>query len=115
MNRVAFMYSGWMEEGNFMEWPIIEDCRDGSGFDPRFRPWFANAATGPKDIIILIDTSGSMSSQGKMKLAINAAKKVLGTLTEHDYFGIIDFNASASSWNTDLKPAININTTSALS
>ena len=29
----------------------------GTGYDPRYRPWFANAATGPKDIIIMIDTS----------------------------------------------------------
>ena len=48
----------------------------------RFRPWFANAATGPKDVIILIDTSGSMNTDGRMDLTISAAKQVLKTLTE---------------------------------
>jgi len=76
------MYTGWMNDGNFIEWPVYESCLNDTGFDPRFRPWFANAATGPKDVIILIDTSGSMSTDGRMALAISAAKQVLKTLTE---------------------------------
>ena len=75
------MYTGGMRDGNYVEWPIYESCLSDTDFDPRFRPWFANAATGPKDVIILIDTSGSMDN-GRMDLAKSAAKQVLKTLTE---------------------------------
>lgn len=57
-------------------------CLAGTGFDPRYRPWFANTATGPKDIIIMIDTSGSMGSESRMQLAKEAGQSVLNTLTE---------------------------------
>lgn len=61
---------------------MTDTCLAGSGFDPRFRPWFANAATGPKDVIIIIDVSGSMYTSDRINLAKNAAKKVLLTLTQ---------------------------------
>jgi uncharacterized sporulation protein YeaH/YhbH (DUF444 family) len=63
-----------------VEWPVVENCYN--DFDPRFRPWFANTATGPKDVIIIIDTSGSMQTAGRITLAKNAAKKILDTLTD---------------------------------
>lgn len=78
------MYAGWQETGNYMDWPIYDSCMEGSGYDPRFRPWFANSATGPKDIILMIDTSGSMGSDNRIGLAVQAGKSVLRTLTEHD-------------------------------
>lgn len=74
------MYTGWMS-GNYVEWPIIESCLSNTDFDPRFRPWFANAATGPKDIIIFIETSDSIKKMGE-NLIKSAAKQVLKTLTE---------------------------------
>lgn len=59
MSRVSWMYAGWMEQGNFAQWPTVNFCSE--EYDPRFRPWFANAATGPKDVFIVIDSSGSMN------------------------------------------------------
>ena len=29
-------------------------------FDPRFRPWFVGATSGPKDVVIVLDMSRSM-------------------------------------------------------
>lgn len=29
-------------------------------YDPRRRPWFVAASSGPKDVVLVIDTSGSM-------------------------------------------------------
>jgi Mg-chelatase subunit ChlD len=55
-------------------------------FDARFRPWYSIAATGPKDVIIVIDISGSMQtysgSSSRMDLAKTAALKVLDTLSK---------------------------------
>jgi len=68
-----------MDNGNYVEWPLIESCSNGSEYDPRFRPWFANTASQPKDTIIMIDTSLSSDSTN---LAKRVAKKVLSTLTQ---------------------------------
>ena len=103
------MYSGFMDDGNYVEWPITENCMSDSGFDPRFRPWFANAATGPKDVIILIDVSGSMDTADRITLAKKAAKKVLFTLTEYDYASVVDFSSIASAWSETLKPMTDAN------
>ena len=33
------------------------NCKD---YDPRMRPWYIAATTGGKNLIVIIDTSGSM-------------------------------------------------------
>jgi len=83
-----------------MGWPGVEDC--GTTYDPRFRDWYAGAAAGPKDVIIVIDTSGSMRTSGRMTLARDAAKKVVGTLTSIDYATVIGFSSSANKYSTVL-------------
>ena len=35
-------------------------------YDPRRRPWFVAASSGPKDVVIVIDVSGSMEDYGRM-------------------------------------------------
>jgi Mg-chelatase subunit ChlD len=40
--------------------------RTGS-YDPRFRPWYSAAASVPKAVIVIVDSSGSMQSGGKMQ------------------------------------------------
>ena len=50
--------------------------------DPRFRNWYAEAASGPKDVVMILDTSGSMSKQGRFALMKRAAKWVVNTLTK---------------------------------
>jgi hypothetical protein len=34
----------------------------GETYDPRSRPWYAQGATGSKNVVIIFDTSGSMSN-----------------------------------------------------
>ena len=69
-NRIGYEYYG-STRGTYMQWPGMEDC--GGSYDPRFREWFAGAAAGPKDVVIVVDTSGSMSGP-RMSLAQDAAK-----------------------------------------
>jgi len=64
-----------------------------TSYDPRFRPWFATAASGPKDVILIIDSSGSMSNYDRMELTKKGAKKVLKTLTFSDYIQIVEFDS----------------------
>ena len=100
--RLGYEYYG-STRGTYMQWPGMEDC--GTTYDPRFREWFAGAAAGPKDVVIVIDTSGSMGSFGRMELAKDAAKKVVDTLTDADFATVVRFSGRASAMTSTLQRA----------
>jgi Mg-chelatase subunit ChlD len=87
------------ETGIFRFYPGIS--QQGCGwYDPRTRPWYVAAATGPKDVVIVLDTSGSMnnfSSQGqtRLDLAKSAAVSVLNSLAMNNYVSVVVFGQSA--------------------
>jgi len=64
-------------------------------YDPRLRPWYVAASSGPKDVVIVIDTSGSMDEYGRMRLAIEAATTIVSMLTVADRVAIVPFSDSA--------------------
>ena len=76
--------------GMFRIWPAqhSEVC---GVLDTRIRPWFVAASSGPKDVVIVIDKSGSMSALNRWNLAVNAAKSVINTLTIGDHFNVVLF------------------------
>ncbi len=42
-------------------------CPNGkNNYDPRIRPWYVAASTGPKDVVLILDTSGSMGNYGRI-------------------------------------------------
>ena len=49
---------------------------------------YIQAATSAKDIVILLDTSGSMKGLS-MDIARETVKKIVETLNDDDYFNII--------------------------
>ncbi len=49
---------------------------------------YIQAATSPKDIVILLDASGSMTGQ-RMEIAKATVEKILDTLSDDDFFNII--------------------------
>jgi len=55
----------------------------------------------PKDIVFVIDCSGSMSGE-KIEQARNALKEILGVLAPGDRFTILKFSSSVSSYNQEL-------------
>ncbi|CAI9736897.1 Hypothetical predicted protein [Octopus vulgaris] len=65
-------------------------------YDPRTRPWYIAATSGPKDVVIVIDCSLSMKGQ-KFEIAKAVAKVVISTLTKQDYVNVIC--ARASHWD----------------
>ena len=93
--RVGYEYAAFQALGNYVQWPAIQWCTD--SYDPRFRSWYVSAASGPKDVVIVLDVSGSMRNAGRMDLAKQAAKKLLDTLTDVDYVGLVQFSSSAST------------------
>uniref|UniRef100_A0A1W7RAW1 Voltage-dependent calcium channel subunit alpha-2/delta-3 n=1 Tax=Hadrurus spadix TaxID=141984 RepID=A0A1W7RAW1_9SCOR len=61
-------------------------------YDCRLTQWFIQAAASPKDIVILLDGSGSMLGLRK-EIARNVVLTILDTLTDNDYFTVIRFSA----------------------
>ena len=57
--------------------------------DPRIRPWYLTAVSGPKDVVIVIDMSFSMSQEKYMSRMRTYAKKILDTLNTHDYVSLV--------------------------
>jgi Mg-chelatase subunit ChlD len=82
--------------GMFRIWPAQHSEVCGI-MDTRIRPWFVAASSGPKDVVILIDRSGSMAGLNRWNLAINAAKSVINTLTIGDHFNVVLFNNIAET------------------
>ena len=101
-DRVGYEYYGSQSLGNYVQWPGMKDC---AAYDPRYRPWYAAAASGPKDVILVIDTSGSMNSGGLDELARAAATMVIDTLTEADYVTIVKYSSRASAYSRTLVQA----------
>ncbi len=56
----------------------------------------AAAKAAPKDVVFVLDRSGSMADDGKMDQAKKALRYCVSQLTPNDRFGIVDF---ATDWN----------------
>uniref|UniRef100_A0A3B4ZRZ6 Calcium voltage-gated channel auxiliary subunit alpha2delta 4 n=1 Tax=Stegastes partitus TaxID=144197 RepID=A0A3B4ZRZ6_9TELE len=77
--------------GFFRIYPGIKWTPDSNGvaaFDCRNRNWYIQAATSPKDIIIMVDISGSMKGL-KMTIAKHTINTILDTLGENDFVNVI--------------------------
>uniref|UniRef100_A0A4W2CLQ4 VWFA domain-containing protein n=1 Tax=Bos indicus x Bos taurus TaxID=30522 RepID=A0A4W2CLQ4_BOBOX len=80
--------------GFFRIYPGIKWTPDENGvitFDCRNRGWYIQAATSPKDIVIVVDTSGSMKGL-RMTIAKHTVSTILDTLGENDFVNIIAYN-----------------------
>jgi hypothetical protein len=96
--RMGWLMWGDQKSGMWAGLPGIQWC-PGSDWDPRFRPWYVSAVSGPKDVVIILDRSASMNAHNRKTLAISAAEAVLDTLSEWDKVGIIIFSTSAETYN----------------
>ncbi|EPY86957.1 voltage-dependent calcium channel subunit alpha-2/delta-4 [Camelus ferus] len=80
--------------GFFRIYPGIKWTPDENGviaFDCRNRGWYIQAATSPKDMVILVDTSGSMKGL-RLTIAKHTVSTILDTLGENDFVNIIAYN-----------------------
>ncbi|CAD1476867.1 unnamed protein product, partial [Heterotrigona itama] len=86
--------TGMLRQYPAMQWRIIiEDDADEDEadiYDCRVRSWFIEAATCSKDMVILMDTSGSMTGMGKT-IARTTVNVILDTLSNNDFVTVLSY------------------------
>lgn len=65
----------------------------------------AEKRTAAKDVIFVLDTSGSMMDNGKITQAVNALKFGVMSLNEKDRFGLITYATTVNPFRDELLPA----------
>ncbi|OPL20619.1 hypothetical protein AM593_10657, partial [Mytilus galloprovincialis] len=85
--NLKWQYFG-KEDGIYVNYPSLK-LNDCSNYDPRFRPFYVSTATPvQKDVVVVIDKSGSMrnlhDSKTLLQIAKEAAISVLETLNPND-------------------------------
>ncbi|CBJ31633.1 conserved unknown protein [Ectocarpus siliculosus] len=88
----AVYFGAWT--GVFRYFPGIAQESCGT-YDPRIRPWYVAASSGPKDVVIVLDVSGSMSQYGRLDLAKEAAETVINTLGADSFVNVVTFSETA--------------------
>ena len=96
-DRLPQLYFGG-HNGAFRIYPArhSETC---GNYDTRKRPWYVAASSGPKDVVLVLDTSGSMATSDRINLVRTAANDVIDALTIGDHFGVVEFNSEARTLN----------------
>ncbi|CAH0588139.1 unnamed protein product [Chrysodeixis includens] len=82
-------------------------------YDCRLRPWYVSAGGAPRDVLILIDASGSMDNSSNQVIAEQFTLALLSALTDDDRVNVLRFNVIVESpigcFNEKMVPANHVN------
>jgi len=90
-NQYFASQSGFMRLFPAQKWQIART--DPDLYDARMRPWYVAGASSRKDVIILVDSSGSMTGS-RRDIAKGVVFEILDTLTDNDHFLVLKFSDS---------------------
>ncbi|KAM7441152.1 Voltage-dependent calcium channel subunit alpha-2/delta-1 [Porites harrisoni] len=79
-----------------------QDSSETDVFDNRRRGWYIQGSSSPKDVVLLLDLSGSMAGQ-KLSILKLAAMSLLETLQENDFVNIVVMFKYANEGDKDNK------------
>lgn len=91
---LLWQYYGDATNGAFRSYPGKKwtlDAQKRDLYDCRRRGWFITASSSPKDLVIIIDRSGTMIGNN-FGIAKVAALFLIDTLQENDFFNVLYFN-----------------------
>lgn len=95
VDRVFTYFGSW--NGVMRIFPGGSYDKECGSYDPRVRPWYVTASSGPKDVVILMDSSSSMRLNDYFDLAKNAVNAVLNTANEQTFVNVVTFNDKVNS------------------
>ncbi|CAL4060429.1 unnamed protein product, partial [Meganyctiphanes norvegica] len=81
--------TGFLRQYPGIKWEMDEE--DPDLYDSRLRSWYIEAANSPKDMVVLLDISGSMTGIRK-EIAKHVVINILDTLNENDFVNVFTFN-----------------------
>merc|ERR1719228_2920037 len=81
--------TGFLRQYPAMKWLMYED--DPDMYDARMRDWYIKSVASPKDIVILLDVSGSMTGLRK-EIAKHVVLNIMETLGEDDFVTVLTFS-----------------------
>ncbi|XP_059061607.1 voltage-dependent calcium channel subunit alpha-2/delta-3-like [Achroia grisella] len=85
-----------------------------SVYDCRLRPWYVSAGGAPRDVLVLLDATGSMSNSTNQVIAKHFLLALLNALTDDDHVNVLRFNINVESlircFNDKFVPANHVNT-----
>lgn len=90
-NQYIGLQSGFMRLYPAQKWQVART--DPDLYDARMRPWYLAGATSRKDVVILVDSSGSMTGT-RRDIARGVVSEILDTLTDNDHFLVLRFSDS---------------------
>ena len=103
---VKWLYMG-LENNNLINfpgflWPRTGEHAVGCGapggeYSPLYRPWHLAGSTGPKNVVFILDVSGSMQVNGRIGMLKRSVVKILRALTHDDYVSVVTFNSEADT------------------
>jgi len=86
--------TGFLRQYPAIKWLTYED--DPDMYDARMRDWYIKSAASAKDVVILLDTSGSMTGLRK-EIAKHVVLNIMETLGEDDFLTVLTFSEETGS------------------